>query len=98
MQERKPVYKDQTNSKPITSKKWTGKKLDEIVTGTNAGDRNNWLTRQIGWLVRTGADPKTVYTIAQQINRDYISPPLRDSEVNTIFKSIFKREVQKYDR
>lgn len=25
MQERKPVYKDQTNSKPITSKKWTGK-------------------------------------------------------------------------
>ena len=43
---------------PITSKNWTGKKLDEIVTGTNAGDRNNWLTRQVGWLVRTGADPK----------------------------------------
>lgn len=98
MQERKPVYTDKANNKPITSKNWTGKKLDEIVTGTNAGDRNNWLTRQVGWLVRTGADPKTVYTIAQQINRDYITPPLPDNEVNTIFKSILKREVQKYDR
>lgn len=98
MQERKPVYTDKANNKPITSKNWTGKKLDEIVTGTNAGDRNNWLTRQVGWLVRTGADPKTVYTIAQQINRDYITPPLPDSEVNTIFKSIIRREVQKYDR
>lgn len=62
---------------PQTGKKWTGRRLDEIVNGVSSGSRNTWLTRQVGWLVNTGADPKTVYTITQQINRDYISPPLQ---------------------
>ena len=77
-------------------KKWTtGKRLDEIVAGVDSGGRNMWLTRQIGWLIGTGAELATAYTIAQQINRDYIRPPLKDSEVNVIFKSIVRKETEK---
>lgn len=79
-------------------KKWTtGKRLDEIVAGVDSGGRNMWLTRQIGWLIGTGAELATAYTIAQQINRDYIRPPLKDSEVNTIFKSIKRKEAAKWN-
>ena len=79
-------------------KKWTtGKRLDEIVAGVDSGGRNMWLTKQIGWLIGTGAELATAYTIAQQINRDYIRPPLEDSEVNTIFKSIKRKEGTKWN-
>ena len=84
-------------NRPINGKKWTGKRLDEIVAGVDAGGRNTWLTKQVGWLISTGAELETVYTIAQQINRDYIRPPLEDSEVNTIFKSIKRKEAAKWN-
>lgn len=80
-----------------TGKKWTGRRLDEIVNGVSSGSRNTWLTKQVGWLISTGAELETVYTITQQINRDYISPPLSDSEVNTIFKSIVRKEANRYE-
>lgn len=81
--------------RPRTGKKWTGRRLDEIVAGVDSGGRNVWLTRQVGWLISTGAELETAYTIAQQINRDYIRPPLEDSEVNTIFKNIKRKEATK---
>lgn len=83
---------------PQIGKKWTGRRLDEIVAGVDSGGRNTWLTRQVGWLISTGAELETVYTITQQINRDYISPPLPDSEVNTIFKSVVRKEATKYEQ
>ncbi|KRL84085.1 bifunctional DNA primase/polymerase [Ligilactobacillus apodemi] len=83
---------------PQTGKKWTGRRLDEIVAGVDSGGRNTWLTRQVGWLISTGAELETVYTITQQINRDYISPPLPDNEVNTIFKNIVRKEATKYEQ
>lgn len=85
-------------NRPINGKKWAGKRLDEIVAGVDSGGRNTWLTKQVGWLISTGAELETVYTIAQQVNRDYISPPLPDSEVNTIFKSIVRKEAAKYEQ
>ena len=95
--EPKPIYSND-HTTPQTGKKWTGRHLDEIVNGVNAGGRNTWLTKQVGWLISTGAELETVYTITQQINRDYISPPLPDSEVNTIFKSIVRKEATKYEQ
>lgn len=83
--------------RPINGKKWTGRRLDEIVAGVDSGGRNVWLTRQVGWLISTGAELETAYTITQQINRDYISPPLPDSEVNAIFKNIKKKEATKWN-
>lgn len=85
-------------NRSINGKKWTGKRLDEIVAGVDSGGRNTWLTKQVGWLISTGAELETAYTITQQINRDYINPPLPDSEVNTIFKSIVRKEASKYEQ
>lgn len=85
-------------NRPIGGKKWTGRRLDEIVAGVDSGGRNTWLTRQVGWLISTGAELETVYTITQQINRDYIIPPLPDSEVNTILKSVVRKEATKYEQ
>ncbi|MEY8738004.1 bifunctional DNA primase/polymerase [Lactobacillus sp. AN1001] len=88
---------DYSNSfkRPRTGKKRTGMRLDEIVKGVDSGGRNMWLTKQVGWLISTGAELATAYEITQQINRDYISPPLEDSEVNTIFQSIVRKETEK---
>ena len=85
-------------NRSINGKKWTGKRLDEIVAGVDSGGRNTWLTKQVGWLISTGAELETAYTITQQINRDYINPPLPDSEVNTIFKSIVRKAASKYEQ
>lgn len=73
-------------------KKYTGRLFDEIVAGTTAGNRNNWLTRITGKLFRSGADPKTIYNLLLVINDNFIGDPLPDDEVNTIFNSILKRE------
>lgn len=95
----KPVQQYSNSFKrPVSGKKWTGMRLDEIVAGVDSGGRNTWLTRQVGWLISTCAELETVYTITQQINRDYISPPLPDSEVNTIFRSIVRKEAAKYEQ
>lgn len=93
----KQIYSGKRTT-PQIGKKWTGRHLDEIVNGVNAGGRNTWLTRQVGWLISTGAELETAYTITQQINRDYIIPPLPDSEVNTIFKSVVRKEASKYEQ
>ena len=81
----------QFQAKVPTRKYYTGKKLDEIVKGTGQGNRNNWLTSVTGWLFRTGADPETVYQLLHLINANFIEPPLKDKEVNSIFKSILRR-------
>lgn len=45
--------------KPTTYKKYyTGKLIDEIVTGVDAGNRNNWIASIFGKLLRAGTDPK----------------------------------------
>ncbi len=94
----KPVQQYSNSFKrPISGKKWTGRRLNEIVAGVDSGGRNTWLTKQVGWLISTGAELETVYTITQQINRDYINPPLEDSEVNTIFRSIVRKEATKWN-
>ena len=74
-----------------TQKYYTGKKLDAIAKRVSNGNRNNWLTAVIGWLFGTGADPETVYQFAFMINENFITPPLKNSEVNTIYKSILRR-------
>ena len=95
----KPVQQYSNSFKrPIGGKKWTGRRLDEIVAGVDNGGRNVWLTRQVGWLISTGAELETAYTIAQQINRTCIRPPLEDSEVNTIFRSVVRKEVAKHEQ
>lgn len=91
----KPVCPPTTN--PTSSilsrygrKKWTGQFLDRIAAGVTEGSRNEWLTSITGQLFSTKADAGTVYELMGVINQNFISPPLPDSEVNDVFKSVIK--------
>ncbi|AMV63797.1 prophage Lp4 protein 7, DNA replication (plasmid) [Pediococcus damnosus] len=79
-------------------KKYTGRLLDEMVTGTTQGNRNDWLTKMIGRLFVTGAEPETVYELACSINERFIDQPLETKEVTTIYNSILKREMKRFER
>lgn len=78
-------------------KTWAGKLLDEMVIGAESGQRNSYLTKVAGKMFYTGADPKTVYNLLLAAN-EFMDEPLPDREVNTIFKSVLKREETKYAR
>lgn len=73
-------------------KKYTGRLLDEFVTGTTQGNRNAWLTKIAGRMFGVGAAPKTVYNMLSVINDSFVDPALPSKEVNVIFQSILKRE------
>ena len=73
-------------------KKYTGRLLDEIVTGAAKGNRNAWLTKIVGRMFSVGSDPKTVYNMLSVINDSFVDPSLPSKEVNVIFQSILKRE------
>ncbi|PTM21151.1 DNA replication protein [Lactobacillus sp. PFC-70] len=79
-------------------KKYTGKLLDEMVTGAIQGNRNAWLTKMIGRLFVTGAEPETVYELACSINERFMDQPLETKEVTTIYNSILKREMKRFER
>jgi len=79
-------------------KKYTGRLLDEMVTGTTQGNRNAWLTKMIGRLFVTGAEPETVYELTCSINERFIDQPLETKEVTTIYNSILKREMKQFER
>ncbi|MBO2709645.1 bifunctional DNA primase/polymerase [Lactiplantibacillus plantarum] len=73
-------------------KTYTGRLLDEMVTGTTQGNRNAWLTKIAGRMFGVGAAPKTVYNMLSVINDSFVDPALPSKEVNVIFQSILKRE------
>lgn len=76
-------------------KTWSGRLLDDLVRGASKGQRNTYLTSVAGKLFFTGADAKTVYNLLAAAN-SFMDEPLPDEEVNTIFKSMLKREGEKY--
>lgn len=79
-------------------KKYTGRLLDEMVTGTAKGNRNAWFTKIIGRLFATGAEPETIYALVCSINERFIEQPLEKKEVTTIYNSILKREMKRFER
>lgn len=79
-------------------KKYTGRLLDDMVAGTSKGNRNAWLTKMIGRLFATGAEPETIYGLACSINDRFIDQPLETKEVTTIYNSILKREMKRFER
>lgn len=90
----KEVYKVNSNN-TMRSKKYTAVLLEEIVQGIQESERNVWLTKITGKLIALGMEPMEAYQFITVINEKFIQPPLPDREVNTIFKSILKRESQK---
>lgn len=79
-------------------KKYTGRLIDELVSGTSSGNRNVWLTKITGQLFASGADPENVYRLVQMVNDSFIDYPLPKNEVTKIYNSILKKEVKRIDR
>jgi len=77
------------------NKTWTATFLEEIVTGVSEPGRNVWLTSKVGKLLSLGVDAEEAYQLLHVINENFVSPPLPDSDVNTIFQSILNKEKQK---
>lgn len=72
---------------------YTGYLIDEIVTGVDAGNRNNWIASIFGKLLRAGTNPRNAYSLIHLINDNYVSPPLENKELDTVVKSILKRFI-----
>lgn len=93
------VYKTQQkkDSQPIihsnhsqVQKRWAGSLLDDIVHGTDQGNRNIFLTKLTGKLFWSGADTDSIYDMLMYANSN-CEPPLPENEVNSIFGSILKK-------
>ena len=79
-------------------KKYTGRLIDELVSGTSSGNRNVWLTKVTGQLFASGADPENVYRLVQMVNDNFVDYPLPENEVTKIYNSILKKEVKRIGR
>lgn len=77
------------------TKKYTAILLEEIVQGVEESQRNVWLTRYTGKLLSLGMNPKEAYQFITVVNENFVQPSLSDVEVNKIFKSILKAELNK---
>lgn len=91
-------YDDNTKKPFITAryrnKMYTGKFLDELVNGTSTGNRNAFIARIAGKMFAVGAEADTVYNMLLVINTNFLTPPLREREINVIFESILRRDSQ----
>lgn len=77
------------------TKKYTATLLEEIVQGVDESERNVWVTRVTGKLLRLGMNSKEAYEFLLIVNENFVRPSLHDKEINTIFKSILKAESNK---
>jgi len=69
--------------------------LEEWNTGIDEGQRNEWLTKQVGKMFYWKMDVESIENWIHILNENFISPPLNKKEVDTIFGSILKRELAK---
>lgn len=87
--------------KPFIEVNYTRKKtftasfLEELIQEIGSGERNVYLTRITGKLLSLGMTPGAAYEWIHLINDNFITPALREDEVNTIFRSILKAEQEK---
>lgn len=72
-------------------KKYTGSLLDEFVAGARKDYRNDFLMRCTAKMLSVGAELTTIYQMLIVINRNFVDIPLKDKEINTIFKSMVKK-------
>lgn len=75
-------------------KKFTASFIEKIMNGATEGNRNNFFASVIGTLLKQNMDPKMAYEFAIHINDNFIIPSLSESELNSVFSSILKREIK----
>ena len=75
--------------------KFTGKFLNELVDGVAETGRNVWFTSKIGSFINLGMTPENAYNLAFVVNENFLDFPLEESELNKIFSSVLKAEMNK---
>lgn len=90
----KPDYQNGTPGTP-RFKKYTGRFLDKIVKGATQGQRNDFITSIAGSMLSVGTDASNVYELLSVINRNFVSPPLPQKELDTIYSSVVSRELRR---
>lgn len=75
--------------------KYTAKIMTEILEGVEEGSRDNWLTKICGTLFYLGMEPTIIYQWMHHINCSFVRPPVEDTDINRIFQSILKKEVNR---
>lgn len=78
-----PTYRNKT---------YAGKLLDELCYPQIKGQRNSFLTSLIGKMLYSGANPRACYKLAHFTNTQF-QEPLAEKEVDTIFKSILRKDL-----
>ena len=75
--------------------KYTATFLQNMVSGAKEGNRNDFLMRFVSKCLALGTDLETIYTLLLVVNENFIDIPLAEKEVNTIFKSMVKKETRR---
>lgn len=76
-------------------KKYTGRLLDKVASGSGKGQRNDYITSLAGSMLAVGTDASNVYELLSAINKNFISPPLPQKELDTIYSSVVSRELRR---
>lgn len=76
-------------------KKYTGRLLDKIVKGATKGQRNDFITSIAGSMLAVGTSASNVYELLSVINNSFVSPSLPQKELETIYRSVLMREIEK---
>lgn len=90
-------FTDYKNTKKNYGKSYTGNLLERVVSGTGKGQRNQWLTSVTGSLFNTGMNSRMILQFMHVVNQNFINPPLPNREVESVFKSILRKESAKFD-
>lgn len=70
-------------------------KMNEWTKGAPEGNRNNWLTAQVGFLIGQRLPINKVAIWANVINNNFIHPKLDQEEVNAMINSLHNSEKYK---
>lgn len=76
-------------------KKYTARFLDKIVKGATQGNRNDFITSIAGSMFSLGTENTNVLELLSVINQHFISPPLPQRELETIYRSVLSRELRR---
>lgn len=79
----------------LNEKNWKGMLLEEIVDGSVEGNRNAWITSMFGKLLYSRMDTRKAIQLIEVINQNFVSPPIKQKELEGIIKSVLSRDCQK---
>lgn len=69
--------------------------LEEAIQGIQEGNRNTFFTRAFGTLITANMEAELAMILLLEWNRTYCQSPLSESEMISIFNSIYEREKRK---